>query len=168
MFLDETGLSTRMVRRRGRSPRGLRCRSCAPAGHWATTTFVAALGHGGVRAPMLLRGAMDGAAFLAWVRAFLVPALSPGDVVIADNLSSHKVAGVAEAIEAAGARLAFLPPYSPDQNPIEQLFSKLKALTMKAAARTSEALESAVAAALDAVTPQECRNYLAACGYVST
>ena len=157
-----------MVRRRGRSPRGERCFSCAPGGHWSTTTFVAALGRGGVRAPMLLRGAMDGAAFLAWVRAFLVPALSPGDVVVADNLSSHKVAGAAQAIEAAGARLVFLPPYSPDMNPIEQMFSKLKALARKAAARTGEALEAAVAAALDAVTPRECRNYLAACGYGST
>lgn len=117
---------------------------------------------------MVADGPMDGALFLAYVRTFLCPTLNPGDVVIADNLSSHKVAGVAEAIEAAGATLIYLPPYSPDLNPIENLFSKLKALLRKAAKRTVEELWTEIGELLDTVTPEECTNYFHASGYVGT
>jgi len=137
VFLDETGVSTNMTRRYGRAPRGRRCIASAPLGHWETTTFVAALRHQKLTAPMLTDGPMDGDVFLAYVRKFLCPTLLSGDIVVLDNLSSHKVDGVQEAIAAAGATLRFLPPYSPDLNPIEKLFAKLKALLRKAATRTN-------------------------------
>ncbi len=140
MFIDETGASTKMARLHGRSPRGERCRAAIPHGHWKTTTFTAALRLDRLSAPMVLDGPMNGAAFLAYVEQVLVPELEPGDVVIMDNLPAHRVKGVREAIEAASATLLFLPPYSPDFNPIEQLFAKLKALLRKAAARTVDAL----------------------------
>jgi transposase len=154
-----------MARLRGRAPRGERLRCPVPHGHWRTTTFVAGLRLSGIDAPMVIDGAINGESFLAYVRQVLVPTLSPGDVVIMDNLGSHKGAAVREAIEAAGASLRFLPPYSPDFNPIENAFSKLKALLRKAAARTRDALWDAVGTALDAFTPNECRNYFAAAGY---
>jgi transposase len=154
-----------MARLRGRAPRGERLRCPVPHGHWRTTTFVAGLRLSGIDAPMVIDGAINGESFLAYVRQVLVPTLSPGDVVIMDNLGSHKGAAVREAIEAAGASLRFLPPYSPDFNPIENAFSKLKALLRKAAARTRDALWDAVGTALDAFTPNECRNYIAAEGY---
>jgi transposase len=154
-----------MARLRGRAPRGERLRCPVPHGHWRTTTFVAGLRLSGIDAPMVIDGAINGESFLAYVRQVLVPTLSPGDVVIMDNLGSHKGAAVREAIEAAGASLRFLPPYSPDFNPIENAFSKLKALLRKAAARTRDALWDAVGTALDAFTPDECRNYFAAAGY---
>jgi len=154
-----------MARLRGRALKGGRCLTPVPFGHWQTTTFTAGLCAGGLIAPFILDGPMDGVAFLAYVRQVLVPALKAGDIVIMDNLPAHKVKGVREAIEAAGASLVYLPPYSPDLNPIEKAFSKLKAILRKAAARTLEDLWAAIASALDAFTPEECRNYFASCGY---
>jgi transposase len=165
VFVDETGAATKMARLRGRSPRGERCRAAVPHGHWKTTTLVAGLRIAGLSAPMPIDGAMDGAAFAAWVERLLVPTLAPGDIVILDNLPAHKVTAARTAIEQAGARLLLLPPYSPDFNPIEQAFAKLKALLRKAAARTLDALETAIAEALDAFTPAECANYFTNSGY---
>lgn len=165
VFLDETGASTDMVRRYGWAPRGERLVDAAPRGHWKATTFVAGLRQSGLVAPFVLDGPMTGAAFRAYVERVLAPALAPGDVVVVDNLGAHKVAGVGEAIEAAGASLLYLPPYSPDLNPIEQAFAKLKALLRKAAARTKDALWAALGGLLSSYSPNECRNYLANCGY---
>ena len=165
IFIDETGLNTKMARLRGRCRRGERLFASIPHGHWCTTTFVAGLRLGGLDAPMLLDGAMNGNAFLAYVRQVLVPTLCPGDIVIMDNLGCHKGVDVRAAIEDAGAELRFLPPYSPDFNPIEQAFAKLKALMRKAAARTKQALWNKVAEILDAFTPEECANYFTATGY---
>ena len=145
VFIDETGASTKMARLRGRSKRGQRCRAAVPHGHWKTTTFTAGLRLDGLTAPMLLDGPMNGVAFLAYVEQVLVPTLVPGDQVIMDNLPAHKVSGVKQAIEAAGATRLLLPPYSPDFNPIEQAFAKLKALLRKAAARTVDDLWDAIA-----------------------
>ena len=154
-----------MARRRGWSAKGQRCRAAVPHGHWKTTTFTAGLRMDGLTAPMLLDGPMHGSAFRAYVEQVLVPELSPGDIVIMDNLPAHKVAGVRETIEAAGAKLLYLPPYSPDFNPIEMAFSKLKALLRKTAARTVDELWDAVAQSLDAFAPTECANYFTASGY---
>ena len=154
-----------MARRRGRAHRGERCRAGIPHGHWKTTTLVAALRFDGLTAPMVLDGAMTGAAFLAYVRQLLAPTLRNGDIVVMDNLPAHKIIGVRQEIEAAGAKLLYLPPYSPELNPIEQVFAKLKALLRKAAARTIDALWAAIAAALDAFTTQECANYFTNSGY---
>jgi transposase len=165
IFIDETWLNTKMARLRGRAPRGERLRAGLPHGHWRTTTFVAGLRLSGIDAPMVIDGPINGESFLAYVRQVLVPTLRPGDVVIMDNLGSHKSAAVRAAIAAAGAELRFLPPYSPDFNPIENAFAKLKPLLRKAAARTRDALWTAVAAAIDAFTPVECANYFAAAGY---
>jgi transposase len=165
VFVDETGATTKMARLRGRSPRGERCRAAVPHGHWKTTTLVAGLRLDGLSAPMLIDGAMDGAAFAAWVERLLVPALAPGDIVVLDNLPAHKVTAARKAIEKAGATLLFLPPYSPDFNPIEQVFAKLKALLRKAAARTLVALEHAIAQTIEAFTPAECANYFTNSGY---
>ena len=144
VFLDETSAATNMARRYGRCPASERLVAAVPHGHWHTTTLVAGLRQSGITAPLVLDGPMTGAAFLAYVEQFLAPTLAPGDVVVLDNLAAHKVAGVAEAIAAAGASILYLPPYSPDLNPIEQLFAKLKALLRKAAARTKEALWSTI------------------------
>jgi transposase len=165
VFLDETGATTRMARLRGRSPRGERCRASVPHGHWKTTTLVAGLRLDGMTAPMVIDGAMNGEAFTAHARTLLAPSQAPGDIVIMDNLPAHKVAGARAAIEATGATMLFLPPYSPDFNPIEQAFAKLKALLRKAAARTVDALQNAIAVAIDAFTPDECANYFANSGY---
>lgn len=154
-----------MARRYGRAETGKRCVAAVPHGHWKTTTFVAALRHDRLCAPLVADGPMDGVLFLAYVREFLCPTLKPGDVVIADNLSSHKVAGVTKAIEAAGAQLVYLPPYSPDLNPIEKLFAKLKALLRRAATRTVEALWTEIGQLLAAVTPEECSHYFQSSGY---
>ena len=154
-----------MARRYGRCPRGQRLLASVPWGHWKTTTFVAALRVDQITAPCVFDGPIDGASFLAYVEQCLVPTLRPGDIVVMDNLASHKVAGIKEAIEAAGAELRYLPPYSPDLNPIEQFFAKLKALLRKAAARTLDALIAAIAHALTTVHPRECENYLANQGY---
>lgn len=165
VFLDETGATTKMARLYGRALRGERCRAAVPHGHWKTTTFTAGLRIGGLAAPMILDGPMDGSAFRAYVTQVLVPELAPGDTVIMDNLPAHKVRGVRDAIEAAGAKLIYLPPYSPDFNPIELAFAKLKALLRAAAARTIPDLWDALKNALDAFTPNECRNYFSAAGY---
>jgi transposase len=164
VFVDETGASTNMTRRYGRAPKGRRCIASAPLGHWETTTFVAALRHHRLTAPMLTDGPMDGEVFLAYVRHFLCPTLRPGDVAVLDNLSSHKVDGVREAIAAVGASLRYLPPYSPDLNPIENLFAKLKALLRKAATRSNEALWTEVGKVLACFSPGECANYFASAG----
>ena len=165
VFIDETGTSTKMARRYGRAPRGERCRAPVPHGHWKTTTFVGALRLGGMTAPMTLDGPMLGTAFLAYVEQVLVPTLSPGDIVVMDNLPAHKPVAVREAIEAAGATLKFLPPYSPDFNPIEMAFSKMKAFLKKVAARTIDDLWQAIAEAIDMFSPKGCENYFSAAGY---
>jgi len=165
VFLDETGASTNMTRTHGRAPKGRRCIASVPHGHWKTTTFVAGLRVNALTAPLLLDGPMDGKAFLAYVKKCLCPTLSPGDIVMADNLPSHKVAGVKAAIAAVGASLCYLPPYSPDFNPIEKLFAKLKALLRKAAHRTVEALWQEIGILLAAFSPAECANYFKAAGY---
>ena len=165
MFIDETGASTKMTRLHGRAPRGQRLRAAIPHGHWKTTTFVGALRLTGMTAPMVLDGPMTGEWFLAYAQQVLAPTLRPGDVVILDNLPAHKGTAVREAIEAAGARLLFLPPYSPDFNPIENAFAKLKTLLRKAAERTLDELWRVIGKCLDAFTPRECANYFASCGY---
>jgi transposase len=165
VFLDETGLHTKMTRLYGRTLRGERLVGAVPHGHWRTTTFIAGLRQSGVIAPMVLDGPMTGAAFRAYVEQALAPALEPSDVVVMDNLAAHKVAGIAEAIAAAGGSILYLPPYSPDLNPIEQFFAKLKALLRKAAARTKPELWTTTGQLLDLVPPSECRNYLANSGY---
>ena len=168
MFLDETWASTAMARPRGRAPRGERLVSAVPHGHWKTTTFIAGLRQAGVVAPLVLDGPMNGAAFRADVEQMLAPTLRRGDVVIMDDLSAHKVDGVRQAIEARGAELLYLPPYSPDLNPIEQLFAKLKALLRKAAARTVSTLWAAIGALLENFEPDECANYFRHAGYGAT
>jgi transposase len=165
VFLDETWATTNMARRFGRSPRGERVTGAVPYGHWKTSTFVAALRHDGLTAPLVLDGAMNGEAFLAYVQQCLAPTLSRGDVVIMDNLPAHKVAGVREAIEQTGAQLLYLPPYSPDLNPIEQVFAKLKAMLRTAACRTIDALWDMIGSLLKRFPADECANYLAHCGY---
>ena len=165
VFLDETGAATNMVRRYGWGPRSERLVDAAPHGHWRTTTFVAGLRSTGIIAPLVLSGPMTGESFRAYVEQFLAPALAEGDVVVMDNLPAHKVVGVREAIAAVGASILHLPPYSPDLNPIEQLFAKLKALLRKAAARTRDALWATIGRLLAAFSPAECRNYLINSGY---
>jgi transposase len=168
VFIDETGASTKMARMYGRAPRGERCVAAIPHGHWKTTTFTGALRLTGMTAPMTLDGPMNGDAFLAYIEQVLVPTLKPGDVVVMDNLASHKPAAVRIAIETAGAELRYLPPYSPDLNPIENAFSKFKSLLRKAAARTVDELEAAIKNALPAFKPAECANYFKAAGYSAT
>ena len=165
VFIDETATATNMVRRYGRAPRGRRCRIAAPQGHYKTTTVTAALRASGPFAIDLMDGATNGVRFKDYVADVLVPTLKPGDTVILDNLSAHKVSGVRQAIEAAGAQLLYLPPYSPDFNPIEMAFAKLKALLRTAAARTVLDLWAAIREAFTRFKPDECRNYLAAAGY---
>ena len=157
-----------MARLCGRARRGSRCRAPIPHGHWLTTTFTAALRRSALTAPMTLDGPMNAAAFRAYVEQVLVPTLDPGDIVVMDNLPAHKGAAVRAAIEACGARLILLPPYSPDFNPIENAYAKFKSLLRTAAARTVEALDIAIADACHAYTPQECANYFAKAGYAPT
>jgi transposase len=166
VFIDETWATTAMARRYGRARRGARVVGAVPHGHWKTTTVVAALRHDGLSAPCVFDGAINGARFLAYVKQGLAPTLRPGDVVVMDNLSAHKVKGVRAAIEAQGARLLYLPPYSPDLNPIEHAFAKLKALLRRAAARSVEVLWQTIGQLLDAFSPAECAHYLAHAGYV--
>ena len=154
-----------MARLRGWAPKGQRCCASVPHGHWKTVTFVGGLTLGGFIAPMVLDGPMDGDAFRAWCEQMLAPTLRPGHLVIMDNLAAHKVPGVREAIEAYGATLLYLPPYSPDLNPIENAFAKLKAHVRKAAARTIEALQAATAHALQTFSPAHCANFFAHAGY---
>jgi transposase len=167
VFIDETGTSTNMARLRGRAPRGEQLVGKIPQGHWKTTTFVAGLRATGLTAPCVIDGPMNGNAFLAYVEQVLAPSLKPGDIIVLDNLSAHKVPSVREAIEAAGARLLYLPPYSPDFNPIEQLFAKLKALLRRAAERSVAGLWNRIAGLLDQFPPNECANYFRNAGYAS-
>lgn len=167
VFIDETGATTKMARRHGRCLKGQRLLCKEPFGHWKTTSFTAALRYDGITAPLVLDGPMNGEIFRAYVEQFLVPTLKKDDIVIMDNLSSHKVAGIREAIENAGAKLLYLPPYSPDLNPIEQVFSKFKSLLRSAAARTVNDLWEAIAKAIDAFSPRECAAYLKNSGYAT-
>lgn len=165
VFLDETCASTKMTRIRGRSKRGERLIASVPHGHWKTTTFLAGLRHNGITAPIVLDGPMNGAIFLAYIEQFLAPTLKPDDIVIMDNLPAHKVNGIRLAIEAAGAKLMYLPPYSPDLNPIEMMFSKLKALLRKAAERTVSGLWTTIGDLLNSFSQDECQNYFNHAGY---
>lgn len=165
VFIDETWAATNMARLRGRSRKGERLRAGIPHGHWKTTTFVAGLRLTGMVAPLVLDGPINRDAFHAYVNQVLVPELTPGDIVVMDNLGSHKGPTVRNAIEAAGATLLYLPPYSPDFNPIENAFAKLKALLRKASERTVDDLWDAIADLIDLFTPQECANYFKAAGY---
>jgi transposase len=167
VFIDETWAATNMSRRYGRSPRGRRLIAKIPHGHWKTTTFIAALRHDGLTAPTVVDGAMNGPTFLAYVQQQLAPTLRPGDLVVLDNLAAHKVAGVRAAIERVGAKVVYLPPYSPDFNPIEQVFSKLKWLLRSAALRTVDAVWHYLGQALDAFPPDECIRYFRHCGYAT-
>jgi transposase len=167
VFIDETWAKTNMTRVRGWAPRGQRLLAKVPQGHWRTLTFLAALRCDRIEAPCVIEGPINGQSFLAYVEQALVPTLSPGDIVIMDNLGSHKGKAVRRAIRAVGARLIFLPPYSPDLNPIEQVFAKLKTLLRKAAERTVEATWRRIGTLLGAFSPQECANYLRNAGYAS-
>jgi transposase len=168
VFIDETWASTNMTPRYGRCERGKRLIAHTPFGHWKTTTFLAALRYDGVTAPCVFDGPINGARFLAYVEQMLVPTLSPGEIVLMDNLGSHKRAGVRKAIEAAGAAVCFLPAYSPDLDPIEQVFAKLKNTLRKMARRTVDALWDAIGIALDDFSPEECFNDFRNAGYGST
>ena len=165
VFIDETWTTTNMARKCGREQKGERLRASVPHGHWKTTTFIGGLRCDRMTAPMVLDGPVNGQRFQAYVDQVLVPTLSPDDIVIMDNLGSHKGAGVRKAIEAAGATLLYLPPYSPDFNPIEKAFSKLKALLRKAAERTVDALWDRIGVLLKEFSPTECANFFAAAGY---
>jgi transposase len=167
VFLDETWAKTNMTRSRGRCPQGQRLVAKVPHGHWKTTTFVAALRTDGLTAPTVIDGAMDGTIFAAYIRQQLLPTLRRGDIVIMDNLPAHKVHGVREAIRAVGAQLLYLPPYSPDLNPIELAFAKLKALLRTAAERTVDGLWQRLGQVLDYFHSTECRNYFRHCGYAT-
>jgi transposase len=168
VFIDETWASTKMARTHGRCRRGERLRIGVPHGHWKTTTFVAGLTTRGMVAPFVLDGPINRNAFETYVERVLVPELRKGDIVVMDNLSSHKGTTTRQRIEAAGASLLYLPPYSPDFNPIENAFAKLKALLRKAAERTVDGLWAAIGRMVDLFTPVECRNYFAAAGYDAT
>lgn len=168
VFIDETGTSTKMARRYGRSKRGTRVIGRVPWGHWKTVTFVAGLRQDAVTAPFVIDCAMNGAIFVEYIRQCLVPTLKPGDIVIMDNLPAHKVDDVRETIEAAGAELRYLPPYSPDLNPIEQSFAKLKAHLRKARERTIPDLYDRIGKLLELFAKTECHNYFINSGYAST
>lgn len=165
IFIDETWAKTNMTRLRGRSLRGERLVAKVPHGHWNTTTLIAALGTEGVRCSTVVDGPINAEIFGAFVDQVLVPALRPGDVVVMDNLSSHKGAAVRRSIEAVGAELVYLPPYSPDYSPIEPAFSKIKQALRSLAARTRDALWSAVQPVLDMITPTDAVHYFEFCGY---
>ena len=168
IFIDETWIKTNMTRTCGWAARGQRLTAHVPHGHWKTLTFLAGLRHDGIVAPFVLDGPINGEMFTAWVSQCLVPTLTQGDIIIADNLGSHKGMPARRLIRNAGAHLLFLPPYSPDLNPIEMVFAKLKTLFRKAEERTIEASWQRIGALLDIFTPAECRNYLRHAGYAST
>ena len=168
VFIDETWAKTNMAPLRGWAPKGERLHAKVPYGHWRTMTFLAALRCDRIDAPCVLDQPINGQSFVDYVEQFLVPTLSPGDVVIMDNLSSHKTPAARAAIRSAGARLLFLPPYSPDLNPIEQVFAKLKHLMRKAAERSHEATWRRIGALLDTFPPSECANYLVNSGYAES
>ena len=165
VFVDESGVTTDLLRRYGRSPRGVRLRDYTTYGHWQTHTVVAALRVEGLSATAVFDGPIDNATFLAYVEQVLVPTLTPGDVVVLDNLAMHKQPEVQAAIERVGARLRFLPPYSPDFNPIEQAFAKLKAFLRAARPRSFDQVVDLVAIALELFSPAECLNFVRHCGY---
>jgi transposase len=167
-FLDETWAATNMTRKYGRGPRGKRVVASVPHGHWKTITFIGLLGAQGIEAPLVVDGAVNGDLFVAYIQQHVVKVLKPGEIVVMDNLSSHKRVEVRQAIEAAGCELRYLPPYSPDLNPIELAFAKLKALLRKAAERTVASLEDFLGKATDAFSAQECLNYMRHCGYTAT
>lgn len=167
VFVDETGTTTKMTRLRGRARRGERVKASAPFGHWATQTFIAALRYDGLTAPWIVDRPMNKSIFETWVETQLAPTLQPGDVVILDNLSSHKSEKAKAILQERGAWFLFLPPYSPDLNPIEMAFAKLKAHLRKIGARTIDALWKAVGSICDLYTPEECWNYLKEAGYAS-
>lgn len=168
VFIDETWAKTNMARTHGWWRRGVPLKAHVPHGHWRTMTFIAALRCDGITAPCVLDGPINGASFRAYIEQMLVPALKPGDIVVMDNLGSHKSGAVRKAIRSAGARIFFLPPYSPDLNPIEQVFAKLKTLLRKAEERTIEGVWTRIGSLLDCFTPGECANYLRNSGYAST
>lgn len=168
VFIDETWTKTNMAPLRGWNARGVRLTGKAPHGRWRTLTFLAALRCDRIEAPCLLDGPINGMTFLTYVKRFLLPTLKTGDVVVMDNLGSHKSLAVRQAIRSVGAKLLFLPPYSPDLNPIEQVFAKLKHGLRRAAERTAEAVCERIGALLESFSPGECRNYLANSGYAST
>ena len=168
VFIDETWAKTNMAPLRGWCTRGDRLNAKVPHGHWQTMTFLAALRHDRIDAPFVLEGPINGQSFRIYIEQVLLPTLKPGDVVILDNLGSHKGKAVRETIRSVGSKLLFLPPYSPDLNPIEQVFSKLKALLRKAAERTVEATWKRIGELLNHFTPQECANYFVNSGYAST
>lgn len=167
VFIDETWVKTNMAPIRGWARRGHRLQGKAPHGHWKTMTFLAALRHDRIDAPWVLDGPINGPAFQAYVEKVLVPTLKPGDIVVMDNLGSHKGKAVRAVIRGAGAHLFFLPPYSPDLNPIEQVFAKLKHLMREAAERTVEATWKRIGLLLDQFTPHECARYIVNAGYAS-
>jgi transposase len=167
VFIDETWAKTNMTPLRGWAPRGHKLLARVPQGRWRTVTFLAALRCDRIDAPCVIDGPIDGESFRAYVEQILLPALKPGDIVIVDNLGSHKGKAVRRAIRAAGAKLFFLPKYSPDLNPIEQVFAKLKALLRRAATRSTEAIWHQIATLLTAFSPQECANYFRNAGYAS-
>jgi transposase len=167
VFLDETGITTDMLRRYGRVRGGARCKDSAPAGHWKTLTFIAGLRADRLTAPWCVDQAMNGEAFKEYLRSQLGPTLKPGDSVICDNLPAHKVADVEAIIAAHGATLKYLPPYSPDLNPIEQVFAKIKALLRKAAERSVDKLWQTLGTWLDEIQAEECQNYFKNAGYAS-
>lgn len=168
IFLDESGAQTHMKRLYGRTAKGERLVDTMPGGHWRTTTMISAIRTGGVVTAMVTEGATDATVFRGFVEHFLVPVLRRGDIVAMDNLSSHKVSGVREAIESVGAQLWYLPPYSPDFNPIEQAWSKVKSVLRSITPKTTKQLYRAVGTALRRVTRRECQNYFANCGYLAT
>jgi transposase len=168
VFLDETGLNTAMTRLYGRAPRGQRLVESVPAARWETTTLLSAIRRDGVVASLEFPGATDEGAFRTYIDQVLVPALRPGDIVVLDNLAAHRVGAVARALRKAGAGVWYLPPYSPDFNPIEKIWAKIKALVRKAKARTTEAVWEAIARALQAVTPKDCQGCFEFCGYHAT
>ncbi|HEY4414125.1 MAG TPA: IS630 family transposase [Verrucomicrobiae bacterium] len=167
VFIDETGLNTKMARRYGRCPVGQRCASAIPHGHWQSSTFIAALRHEGIAAPFLVEGAVDAEVFTAYLEQVLCPELRAGDTLILDSLSTHKIQSVAPLLSARGVGVRYLPPYSPDLNPIEQAFAKLKAHLRQAAARNLDDLYSALATALFSFSPQHCNNFFRHAQYAS-
>jgi transposase len=167
VFIDETWTKTNMAPLRGWGGKGRRLKALVPHGHWKTLTFLAALRHDGIAAPCVFDGPINGESFLRYVTQFLLPTLKPGDIVVMDNLGSHKGAAVRAAIKSVGARLLFLPPYSPDLNPIEQVFAKLKHLLRKAQERTVETTWQRIGKLIQNFTPDECSNYLTNAGYGS-
>lgn len=167
MFIDETGLNTKLARLYGRSQRGQRCLSAVPQGHWQTSTFIAALRHEQIDAPFLVEGPVDAEIFLVYLQQVLAPCLRPGDTLILDNLATHKVQGIGHILSDRGVSLRYLPPYSPDLNPIEQAFAKLKAHLRQAAARTRDGLQSAVASSLDTFSTSDCKAFFRHAQYAS-